>query len=40
MGLLVGTDDSQIGKINQLNQVSIRILRKLFQASDRIDQAA
>ena len=30
MGMLAGTDDSQIGKINQLNQVSIRVLRKLF----------
>ena len=40
MGMLAGTDDSQIGMINQLNQVSIKFLRKLLQSNERVDQVA
>ena len=33
MGMLTATDDSQIDKINQLNQVSIKVLRRMLQVN-------
>jgi hypothetical protein len=35
MGMLVSTNHTQIAKINQLNQVSIKVLRKIVQENDR-----
>ena len=37
MGMLSSTDDSQIGKINQMNQVSLKLLSKLVEANERVD---
>ena len=40
MGMLSSTDDSQIGKINQMNQVSLKLLSKLVEANERVDSLA
>ena len=40
MGMLSSTDDSQIGKINQMNQVSLKLLSKLVEANERVDSFA
>ena len=36
MGMLVNTNDSQIARIDQLNQISIKVLRRIVRENERV----